>query len=801
VGSILIWWLLISLMGVAAIPITVKTFKFLPDRGYGFSKPLGLILVGLLVWLIGFIHFSIFSIVLSFGLLCGFSYWLWVKYKDEIKTAIRERLGYILVAELFFATLFLLFLFFRMYNPDILGTEKFMDMAFMNSMTRITSIPPFDPWLSGSEFHISYYYFGYLLMSIMTKVSGVAPAIAFNLSLGLLFALSGISTFSVLYNLTRRMSVAVGGWSGLYMLGNLEGFRQVMATKSIENFNWWTPSRVIPDTINEFPFFSYLLGDMHPHMLSVPFIMICLGLTLNHLKSPDREITYKDNQQLGQAVLWGLMIGALGFMNSWDMPTTFFMAGLAIFFQQYRQRPTLASLPWKGMLGIGVVIFAFMIIPYIPFYMHFHSQAKGIAWTTQNTKVSDFFLIFGLFAFMTLTFVLARYHAWFVTVLSGESKQNSEKEKNVGHFFCAQCGEEIRAGKKICGKCGFRSTRESGTDESQALIRPLSDMPRWVNDVFFFLLQPVAVLRQGRGRLAAIILGSAVVLTIVVVLLKVVFFGKADNPLPYLLGILMLFLFAIGVLLSAKIDKPETMFALIAFFTAGLLLFGCETLHINDTFNAPLDRMNTVFKFYYQSWFLLGIASVYGLVWAFKYSMHNTNLKLAWCIPLVLLIAASLVYPYAGTMIKTNRFNNYTTLDGSLYLNNSYATDRAGIEWLRKNVKGNPVVLEATGGEYTDFARVSTFTGLPTVLGWGGHELQWRGNYDEPGKRIPDIDTMYGSTDVTAARTLLDKYNVYFVFVGTLERQKYSEEGLGKFALFMDKAYEQPGGVIIYRRR
>ncbi len=800
-GGILIWWLLISLMGVVAIPISVKVFQFLPDRGYGFSKPLGLILVGLLVWLLGFVHFSVLSIILSFGLLCGFSYWLWVKYKDEIQAVIRERWGYILVVELFFAALFLLFLFFRMYNPDILGTEKFMDMAFMNSMTRIATMPPYDPWLSGQEFYISYYYFGYFLMSIITKVSGTAPAIAFNLALGLLFALSGISTFSVLYNLTRRMSIAFGGWSGLYLLGNLEGFRQVLMTKSIENFNWWTPSRVIPDTINEFPFFSYLLGDMHPHMLSVPFIMICLGLTLNHLKSTDREITYKDTRQLGRAALWGLMLGALGFMNSWDMPTTFFLAGLAVFFQQYYQRPTLTSLPWKGMLGIGVVISALMIIPYVPFYMHFHSQAKGIAWTTQNTKVSDFLLIFGLFTFMTLTFVLARYHAWFVTILTGEPNKNANQEKKPSASFCPQCGAEIREGKKICGKCGFRIAIENSTNESNALIRPVGDMPRWVNDFFFFLLQPVAVLRQGRGRLAAVILGSALVLTITAVILKAVFFGKAENPQPYLLGMLMLFLFAVGVLLAAKIDKPETMFALMLFFTAGLLLFGCETLHIKDTFNPPLDRMNTVFKFYYQAWFLLGIASVYGLVWAFKYSRHNTNLKLAWCLPLVLLVAASLVYPYAGTMIKTNRFCNYTTLDGSFYLNNSYAPDRAGIEWLRKNVKGNPVVLEATGGEYTDFARVSTFTGLPTVLGWGGHELQWRGNYAEPGKRIPDIDTMYGSPDVNAARTLLDKYNVYFVFVGTLERQKYSVSALEKFAVFMDKVYEHPGGVVIYRRR
>jgi len=802
VGDILIWWLLITVMGVAAIPITTKVFQFLPDRGYGFTKPLGLILVGLLTWLIGFIHFSLFTIVIAFGLISGFSYWLWVKYEEEIRSALQERSGYILVTELFFAALFLLFLYFRMYNPDILGTEKFMDMAFMNSMTRATSFPPLDPWMAGKKFFISYYYFGYLLMSIMVKVSGVMPAVGFNLALGLLFALSGISTFSLLYNLTRRLLLGFAGWAAIYLLGNLDGFRQVLITKSIENFNWWTPSRVIPDTINEFPFFSYLLGDMHPHMLSIPYIMIALGFSLNHLKCMDREISIASREQLGRTLLWGLIIGALGFINSWDLPTTFFIAGLAIFFQQFRQRSTLVSFPWKGIIFTVAVLLGMMFIPYVPFYMYFSSQAQGIAWTTQNTRITDFLLIFGVFTFMVLTFLFARYHAWFIMLLSGRNAVKTSQEKRSSPRYCPQCGAMIREGKRICGKCGYRLTTASGAeDEVNPLIRPVSDMPRWVNDFLFFLLHPVAILRQGRGRLSALILGFALFLTIAAVVLKIIFFGSEENPQPYLLGIIMLFIFAVGILLIAKVDKAETIFALIALLTAGLLLFGCEILHINDTFNPPLDRMNTVFKFYYQSWFLLGIAAIYGVYWAFKYSFHNTNLRVAWFLPLVLLIAAALVYPYAAVMIKTNKFSNIATLDGSYYLKNTYPADREAIEWLRRSVKGNPVILEATGGEYTDFARVSTFTGLPTVLGWAGHELQWRGNYDEPGRRIPDIDTLYGSMDIEATKALIDKYNILFVFVGTLERQKYPAAALNKFASFMDKVYEHPGGVMIYKRK
>jgi YYY domain-containing protein len=267
------------------------------------------------------------------------------------------------------------------------------------------------------------------------------------------------------------------------------------------------------------------------------------------------------------------------------------------------------------------------------------------------------------------------------------------------------------------------------------------------------------------------------------------------------LALTVLAMAALVPLLLSRADKPETVMVLLLLFTAFLLSFGADVLHINDTFQPPLDRMNTVFKFYYQIWFLLGVGAVYGIFWAFKYSLKHPNLRAAWLAPMALLVMGAMVYPYASVLVKTNHFANVPTLDGSFYLNNSYPADRAGIEWLRAHVQGTPVVLEATGAEYTDFARVSTFTGLPTVLGWAGHELQWRGNYDEPGKRIPDIDTLYTSPDLSQVKTLLDRYAIDYVFVGTLERQKYPEPGLQKFSALLEKVYENPGGVVIYRRR
>jgi uncharacterized membrane protein len=786
--GILVWWLLISVIGLAAAPLTWRIFKNLPDRGYAFSKPVGLLFVGLVSWLLGFVHFSTLTILLALGLLAGLSYWIWKNHEAEIRAWVAQNAGYLLVAEGFFLLLFMLFVLFRMFNPDIIGTEKFMDLAFMNSLSRAASFPPFDPWMAGQAFSISYYYFGYLFMAVMLKLSAVPPAVGFNLALGLLFALAGFSVFGLIYNLTRRLSVAAAGWGAVFMLGNLDGVKQVLVTKTMENFNWWTPSRVIPDTINEFPFFSFLLGDMHPHMLAIPFVITALALALNHLKSDDPDLGWQHGDNAAVFTFWGVVIGALGFLNSWDLPTLFFVAMLVFFFQQFRLRGALAALPWKDMgLGLGLILAA-AVIPYLPFYLNFHSQAKGLGVTTQNTQVTDYLLIFGTWVFMALTFLAARYHAWFAAFVRPAGVPAPAAKKSS--WTCPSCGNSVRAGKRFCGNCGAPLPLAETASADSSLALSLSLVPAGVKQGFLFLLQPAAALRRGLGRTSAL----AGVLLLAVLATALVF----KSPF---LALTVLLLAACVPLLAARVDKPETVFALCLLGTAWLLSFGADVLHINDTFQPPLDRMNTVFKFYYQVWFLLGVAGVYGVWWAFQYSFKNKNLRMAWIVPMALLVVGALVYPYQAVLVKTNNFATVPTLDGSLYLNNTFPADREGIEWLRGHAHGTPVVLEATGGEYTDFARVSTFTGLPTVLGWAGHELQWRGNYDEPAKRLPDIDTLYTSQDLGRVQDLVAQYKIEYVFVGTLERQKYPLPGLMKFGGFMDKVYENPGGVVIFKKR
>jgi uncharacterized membrane protein len=172
---------------------------------------------------------------------------------------------------------------------------------------------------------------------------------------------------------------------------------------------------------------------------------------------------------------------------------------------------------------------------------------------------------------------------------------------------------------------------------------------------------------------------------------------------------------------------------------------------------------------------------------------------------LALPLLAGLVYPALAIPARAGEYDGLghmpRTLDGAAYLAQAYPDDYAAIAWLNQNVDGAPVILEAPGDRFQAYVyegRVSAHTGLPTLLGWAGHEHQWRGSYDEQARREPDIETLYTSVDRDEVLTLLEEYGIQYVYVGPVERARYSPAGLAKFAKLLDVAYDT-GAVTIYR--
>ncbi|HEY3289578.1 MAG TPA: DUF2298 domain-containing protein, partial [Anaerolineae bacterium] len=236
-------------------------------------------------------------------------------------------------------------------------------------------------------------------------------------------------------------------------------------------------------------------------------------------------------------------------------------------------------------------------------------------------------------------------------------------------------------------------------------------------------------------------------------------------------------------------------FVLLLFLGGMLLTLSTEFIFLQDLF---ATRMNTVFKFYYQAWTVWAIAGAFTV-------MVLTTVSGVWSkvgIGVVgFLILAGMLYPLYASLSRTSNFSQKPNLDGSAYLLRVQPEDANLISWLNTNVNGAPVIVEAPGDKYGAYqynGRISAFTGLPTLLGWGGHEHQWRGNYDVPATREMVIDTLFTSTDSLRASEILREFNIIYVVVGQTELTRYPADGLAKFKQLCTTAH-QAGASTIYQ--
>ncbi|MCU0494706.1 MAG: DUF2298 domain-containing protein, partial [Chloroflexaceae bacterium] len=215
------WWLVIQALGLLALPLTNFLFRFLPDRGYAFSKAFGLLLTGYGAWLIAMLGIAPFGapLLAVVALAVGVAGWLATRTKNrESRTEGNKRdlvLGSwfsvlswrtLLAYELLFLGALLFLVWMRSHDlgfvgPNPWGTERPMDLAFFNAIQHSANFPPNDPWLAG--FSINYYYFGYMLMAVMALLSGVTGGAGYNLSLALIFALTALGIAGVILNLIR----------------------------------------------------------------------------------------------------------------------------------------------------------------------------------------------------------------------------------------------------------------------------------------------------------------------------------------------------------------------------------------------------------------------------------------------------------------------------------------------------------------------------------------------------------------------------------------------------------------------
>ncbi|MBI4306341.1 MAG: hypothetical protein HY678_08475, partial [Chloroflexi bacterium] len=205
------------------------------------------------------------------------------------------------------------------------------------------------------------------------------------------------------------------------------------------------------------------------------------------------------------------------------------------------------------------------------------------------------------------------------------------------------------------------------------------------------------------------------------------------------------------------------------------------------------------FKVYYQAWVLLTVAGGYAIYyWSSRHRFlagWRIGISRAGIVVALVLLAGALYYPAAAALTKASAES--PTLDGLAYIG---ASERAAIEWLRANAKKGDAMVEAVGGGYTDFGRISSSTGIPTVLNWPGHERQWRGAEFSFQDREADVERIYVTPDGDEARRLLDKYDAKFVYVGSRELSKYPTANVDKFDRIGQRVFDS-AGILIYEIR
>ncbi len=863
------WYLLVIVLGFLSFPITYQFLPFLSDRGYSLAKPMGLLIWGYSYWL-----FATFGIITNDygGALFGFLIILVLDFVIVRKSGVKPILewiktnrGIILFSEVVFFGAFLFLLILRGADPNITGTEKPMELAFINSILQSPIFPPADPWLSG--YSISYYYFGYILVAALARLSGVTGGMAFNLGVITWFAMTAQSAFGLLFtllaqwkyrnlNILHMTSTAcikrwallgaffilfVSNWTGLLEIMHARGlFWKINQGEFQSNFWpwlgvkeldqppseplswepkrnggiwWWRASRVLQDfdmlgndkeIIDEFPFFSYYLADLHPHVLSMPFFLLAISIAGNlHfsqsiitakggvLTQPIKDFLETGDIKAGSRVFgtslrelnfWFVawIIGSLAFINIWDFPVC-----IAIFSGVYVLKRVMEQ-GWHVRMILEfleiVVLLGFAgILLYLPFHIGFSSQAGGVLPSLSfYTRGIYFWLMFAPLLVPILIWLI-----WASNIFGNKKSIGSGMGISALIVFGLWIISYLIGGLFASGS-GLSSflTIMAGNSEG------ISNLAIRLNE-----LSTLFTSLHGSDNYAVLLTGSLI--------------RRILQPGTWITLLLLIGL-GIGLLLLVKgkladMDSnngegyriyPTLQLPLAHSFVLVLILLGAglilvpEFVYLRDQFGW---RMNTIFKFYYQAWILWGIAAAYSfaVLWEELRKWPGYLIKTI----LILTVSAGLIYPFFAIRDRIGHFQwNQFTLDGTKYMQDYNPAEYEAIKWLANAPYG--IIAEAIGGSYSNYGRISTNTGKPTVLGWPGHESQWRGGNEEMGSRQNDIETLFRTTDWESARAILEKYQIRYVYLGALERSTYRANET-KFTNNLNAVY-QDGDVSIY---
>ena len=688
--SFFVWWLMVGILGLLTQPLTGRMFAGFADRGWMFSKILGFLIPGYLTWVLVVAGVLPFTGAVCVGVT---AFWavlmLILNFRDaKERTSVFPEGQWSLVCweEILFLFFFLMWTYLAGFHPEAYGTEKFMDYGFMEAMMRSTTLPARDLWYS--QENINYYYGGQYYAVFLTKLTGTQVAVTYNLMrtliAGLMFALPCSLVCQLLrdrlggdFKGKKRLVPSLGGLlagMAVSLAGNMHyviyaWIRPWLADRGLveERADYWFPDatryighdpETADQTIHEFPCYSFVLGDLHAHMINLIFVILLLGILYAWMRrrksQAERELEVFGKKQICRELLQpgilmaGFLLGVYQWTNYWDFVIYYVVTGGCVLFiniityrGKIRQVLTVTFLQ-------AVEVMAAAMLTALPFTLTFESMTKGVA--------------------------LAQNHSAF-------------------YQLCVLWG-----------------------------------------------------------------LPSVLVLLYVIQLL----WGRMRQKVHRILG---------------GISAPDLYILVLGLCALGLILIP-ELVYVRDIYENGSARSNTMFKLTYQAYLMFGISMAY-IIFRLIIVCKRKIWKAAGVVGLSLLLMTT---GYFGNAVR-NWFGQvwdpslYEGMDATRFLETDFPEDAAAIRWLRENISGSPVVLEADGYSYTGYARVSAMTGLPTILGWYTHQQLWRGDdWEDLNVKSAQIRVIYTFSTESRVPKLLEEYGVSYIFVGSKEREKYGEE-------------------------
>lgn len=722
------WLFTIEVIGLITYPIVSFMCGNVHDKGYSISKILGLVLLTFISWILALFHicrFGSINVLISIFLLILLSVLIIYHNKIDMIKLLKENKNIIIKSELVFIAAFIIFLIIFSKNPNIsyAYSEDFMDYGFIKSILRTEYLPPSDIWYAGTT--LPYYYGVHLIIAILTLLSNVPTFISYNLGGVMNFSLAALASFGIGYNLTKSSFYGILTALFVTFIGFFSGFLQLSLflfpdLGTIIEYRHVDVQNIL-EWFRNYPF--YEINRIIPYSLVFYNGSVLLQ---GDIHGNVISITF---QVAFISYLYGNIVKGT-FFNTTDrfnQNVKFLILGIFLGF-------FILINPWN--YPTYVFFTGFVII--LTIFKNINSKKAFVAAFSKNKSILlKYTLIIGF-----LSFILYSPHI----ILSS-------------------------------------STSFSGIGLIGGKTEMLDLLEIFLLFIFIMVTFMWFLFQKHLSEIIGIILLSFIL-------------AWLSGFQILIIMIPLILISAFGIVTVANNGHENIKYILLLIITGALLCLFCEFFYVNDAYGFPYHRMNTLLKIYAEIWIFFGIASACSLHFILRdfsfssiFKNRYNTIKTIWVLTVIFLIVASTISPLAMSLTLTNgkkilygKPPDLNTLNGLDYLVEERPWDMSAIAWIEENIDGNHIILEAPGDAYTYSSRVSALTGLSTVIGWISHERAWRGYESQGNIRRDDTDLIYNTTDNNNAIELLEKYNVEFIFIGELEIEKYSDDGLQKFS-------------------